>query len=186
MRMLVVTIALGLACVSTPLCAAGAGCWSSVRSPTASHLEEAEKQRKLAADHRVASPALRDAEARACAGISDADRDMSPFERRDDIESVEPLNVNLSSSKGTAVRTEGAVITFRAVPGMTAEWLQRVVECHLARNAALGHVVPEMPSCPLVPDGVSAQVTATDTGFAVSVRSEDTATAQEILRGRGP
>jgi hypothetical protein len=77
---------------------------------------------------------------------------------------------------------EGAVIVFRATPGMTAEWLQRVVDCHLARNAALGHDVPEMPDCPLVPKGVAATVKATDAGFAVAVRSEDSSTAAEVLR----
>lgn len=65
---------------------------------------------------------------------------------------------------------------------MTVPWLQRLVDCHLARNAALGHDVPEMPYCPLVPRGVSARVSAVDRGFAVDVRAEDPATAQEILR----
>jgi hypothetical protein len=75
----------------------------------------------------------------------------------------------------------GAIITFRAVKGMTAQWLQRVVDCHLARNAALGHELPEMAYCPLVPKDVSAHVSATDTGFAVAVRSDDATTAAEIL-----
>lgn len=157
-------------------------CWSSLRNPTREHLDEADKHRKMAADHRAASQALRDAEAKSCVGISDADRNMSPFEHREDIASVEPLNVGVTSGKNQYTRMQGAIITFRAVPGMTAQWLQRVVDCHLARNAALGHNVPEMPSCPLVPKGVTAKVTATDTGFAVAVQSDDSATAQEVLR----
>ncbi len=161
----------------------GAACWSSVRNPTAAHSEEADKHHKMAVDHRAASQALRDAEAKMCVGISEADREMSPFEHREDIASVEPLNVNVSSAKtGGNARTVGATVTFRAVPGMTAQWLQRVVDCHLARNAVLGHVVPEMPSCPLVPNGVTATVTPTSDGFAVALRSDDTKTAQEILR----
>jgi hypothetical protein len=163
-------------------CGPRGGCWTSITNPTKEHLEEAEKHQKMAADHRAASQTLRDAEANACTGISEEDRDMSPFEHREDIESVEPLTVTTTSSKGQYGRTVGAVITFRAVPGMTAQWLQRVIDCHLARNAALGHNVPEMPNCPLVPKGVTATVTPTATGFAVAVRGEDSATVDEILR----
>jgi hypothetical protein len=81
----------------------------------------------MAADHRAASQALRDAEARACVGISDDDRDMSPVMHRDDIASVEPLNVALGSEKAQIARMEGAVLAFRAAPEMTAEWLHRIV-----------------------------------------------------------
>jgi hypothetical protein len=65
---------------------------------------------------------------------------------------------------------------------MTAQWLQRLVNCHLARNAALGHDVPEMPNCPLVPHGVTATVSATDTGFAVALRADTEEAANEIMR----
>jgi hypothetical protein len=41
---------------------------------------------------------------------------------------------------------------------------------------------PEMKDCPLGPRGVSARVTGTESGFAVSIRGEDVATAQEVLR----
>jgi hypothetical protein len=157
-------------------------CWSSTRNPTTEHLEQADKLRKIAADHRAASQALRDAEARVCAGLADEDRDISPFVHKEDIASVEPLYANVMSGKGQYARMEGAVITFRALPGMSAPWLQRLVDCHLARNAALGHEVPEMPYCPLVPRGVTATVTPTSTGFAVAVRSDDVDTANEVLR----
>lgn len=159
------------------------GCWTSVANPTSAHLDEAERHRKMAADHRAASQSLKDAEAKSCMGISDRDRDMSPFEHREDIESVSPLNAtNLSSKSGVNSHLVGATIVFRAVPGMTQQWLQRVVECHVARNSAVGHDVPEMPSCPLVPNNVTAKVVSTDAGFAIEVRSDDSATASEILR----
>ncbi len=157
-------------------------CWTSVANPTEDHLREAERHRRMAADHRAASQALRDAEASACVGISDADRDMSPFEHRDDIASVTPLIERVASARQVLSRTAGVVVTFRAVPGLTAEWLQRVVNCHLARNAALGHQVPEMPDCPLVPNGVSATVTSTGDGFAVAIRAEEEGALEEVQR----
>ena len=160
-------------------------CWTSVENPTVAHLRAAEEHRRHAADHRAASTALRDVEARVCTGIDPDDRDISPFDRIEDIAGVEPLEEELSPtapSRGLPLRrTVGAVVMFRARPGMTAEWLQRIVDCHIARNAALGHVVPEMPSCPLVPKGVDARVTSAGNGFAVAIRSDDPAVAREVL-----
>ena len=151
-------------------------CWSD--DDTA----DAEKHRKMAADHRAAAKALRDAEAQACAGLSDADRDMSPFHHRADILSVEPLLSKAVSSRDQYTKREGAIVTFRAVPGLTAEWLQRIVDCHVARNAALGNDVPEMPYCPLVPKGVHATVSSVRGGFAIAIRADDVGGAEDVLR----
>jgi hypothetical protein len=65
---------------------------------------------------------------------------------------------------------------------LTAEWLQRVVDCHIARNNALGNNMPEMAYCPLVPKGVTAKVASLGNGFAVTIESKDPASAQEVLR----
>ena len=156
-------------------------CWSSTTNVTEKHKRAAEEHRRHAADHRAASAALRDAEGRACVGIDPDDRDISPFDHTEDIAGVRPLTERVSSGKQSYEKTAGAVVTFRAVQGMTAEWLQRVVDCHLARNAALGHEVPEMAYCPLVPKGVQARVTSTGSGFDVSIRADNDATAREVL-----
>ncbi|MDP2317217.1 MAG: hypothetical protein Q8P41_30300 [Pseudomonadota bacterium] len=163
------------------LCGAGKGrrpCWTN---PTEAHLRESEQHRRMAADHRAASEALREAEASACVGLDPADVDLSPFEQYSaDIASVEPLVVH-RGGKTPEHRIVGATVTVRAVEGLTAEWLQRVVDCHVARNAAVGHDMPEMPSCPLVPKGATATVSSTGTGFAVAIRSDDSAAAEDIL-----
>lgn len=171
-------------------------CWTVVTNPTQEHLAAAEQQRSMAAEHRAASAELREVEATACAGISDDDRDVSPFLHLTDISGVEALvdarpdvktGSTISPSRETAdsaqatTWTRGAVVTFRAVPGLTAEYLQRTVDCHLARNAVLGHVVPEMPDCPLVPRGAVATVSSTGTGFAVAIGSDDAEAAADIL-----
>lgn len=111
------------------------------------------------------------------------ERDMSPFEHTEDITSVEPLIIpeGDAPTKPLPERTVGAVVTYRAVPGMTAEWLKRLLDCHLARNASLGHVVPEMPNCPLVPNGAQARVNSTGDGFSVAISSSNPVTAREIL-----
>lgn len=158
-------------------------CWTSARNPTAAHLAAAEEHARRASAHRAASAALREAEARACVGIAPGDRDMSPFEHPADIASVTPLTLREADSPAKLPweRTVGVVVTFRAVEGMTAEWLQRIIDCHLARNASLGHVVREMPNCPLVPRGVEARVSSTGEGFAVEIRSTDQSVAREVL-----
>jgi hypothetical protein len=58
--------------------------------------------------------------------------------------------------------------------------MQRILNCHLARNAVLGHDVPEMDYCPLVPKDVTAQVTSGGDRYLVDVQSRNPASAQEI------
>jgi hypothetical protein len=136
---------------------------------------------------------LRDAEARACAGLAEEDRDMSPFSHAADIQSVSPRHEEPKGERGTPTavgraqdrmptRLVGATVVFGAKPGLTAEWLQRIVDCHLARNAAVGHDMSEMPDCPLVPRGAQATVRSAGGGFAVDVRADDDKTAAEILQ----
>jgi hypothetical protein len=165
---------------STP--AAGNVCWTSAVHPSAVALRRAAEYRRMAVEHRAAAASLRDAEQQACVGISERDRDMSPFAHREDIASAEPLSVPILSQKGSSRRLVGATIVFRAVPGMTAEWLQRVVDCHLARNAAVGWNMPEMSYCPVAVKGATASVASTGNGFAVSVRSDELAVASEIAK----
>jgi hypothetical protein len=162
------------------------GSWTSATKATSEQKTDAAKHRKIAAEHRAAAQTLREAEARSCEGISDTDRDQSPFEHREDITGVTPYSeVRSPGDVGympQEMTLKGAVITFRAVQGMTAEWLQRVVDCHLARNASMGFGMPEMSFCPLAVKGARAKVTSTGNGFSVTVESNDRATAEEILR----
>lgn len=144
--------------------------------------DQAEAHRRMAADHRAASAALRDSEAKACAGVGPNDRDESPFGHPDDLVGVEPLVSTTSSSKGSTAHTDGATITIRAVPGLTAEYLQRVVSCHLARNASMGFAMDEMSFCPLAVKGASAIVSSGSGSFRVDIRGDGDAATKEILR----
>lgn len=159
-------------------CGTGKVCWSSTVNPTAAHNADAEEHRALAAKHRQASQALVQAEQSACVGISDEDRDLSPFAHRADIVSVTAFNRDETHGKLQQEHLAGATVVFRAVPGMTQQWLQRVVDCHAARNAVVGDT---MPKCPLAVKGATAAVRALPDGFAVDVQSKDGATAKVIL-----
>lgn len=156
-------------------------CWTSTRTVTDEHEKWAEEHRRIAAEHRAASAALREAEARACASIAPEDRDISPFAHADDIARVEQLDEMITVNKMPSPRLVGAVVVFRPVQGLTRERLQEIVDCHLARNAALGHTSSTMPNCPLVPAGVRATAESVEDGLAVQIRAEDPATARDVL-----
>lgn len=163
-------------------CAKGRVCWTSRSNPTEEHKKAAEQHRELAAKHRAAAAALAQAEATACSGIDDEDRDMSPFAHREDIVSATPIAEEVGRGKQRPNEIKGATVVFRAVPGLTAEWLQRLVDCHIARASSVGHQMPEMAYCPLVLKGVKATVSSTGNGFAIAVTSDEKATAEEILK----
>lgn len=145
---------------------------------TSTSSEEAARYHAIAEEHRAASAALRDAEARACVGIEEIDRDESPFVHRADILAVADLNER--SGKQQVLRQKGVRITLRGVPGLTAQWLQRLIDCRIAENAALGYDVPEFPHDPLAIPGVETQVRPVRTGFAVDITHETPARAREI------
>lgn len=166
----------------TVSCSKGQICWTSERNPTDEHRKHSEQHMKMAADHRAAAQTLRDAENRSCAGISEPDRDLSPFYHREDISEVKTLTEEVPLGKTKTTKTVGAEVVFRAVPGMTAEWLQRLVDCHQARAGAVGFKMPEMDYCPLMLKGVQAKVSSTGTGFGVQMSSKDAGTAKEILK----
>jgi hypothetical protein len=138
----------------------------------------ADEHRKAAEAHRKGSAALRDAEGKSCVGIAEDDRDQSPFHHAEDITRVDVIG-------GAGKPETGVVVVFRAVPGMTEAGLQKVIDCHLARNAALGHQVPEMDACPLVPKGARAKVAKTADGFSVTIDADSPDGQKEIVaRGK--
>jgi hypothetical protein len=153
-------------------------CWTADFNPTGRHLKEADEHRRAAARYRALSQVLRDVEATQCTGLTEHDRDMSPFAHVEDIINIEPLDV----PAGKSLRREGAAFTFRPMPGMNAAWMEKVVRCHLARNDAMGHAVPHMDYCPLVPPNVDARVRDSSMGIVVEVSSGNPATVTEILR----
>jgi hypothetical protein len=155
-------------------------CWSS--NPTDEHKKQAEEHLRAAAAHRAGAKALGEAEGRACQGVSEADRDISPFFHREAIVEVKPLTRDLGGDERTVKEPAGATIVLLPAQGVTAERLERIVQCHIARNAVLSNDDPDMSYCPLVPKGVSTNVASTGNGFAVNIMAEDKATAAEVLR----
>jgi hypothetical protein len=154
--------------------------WQSTANPTARHREDSIRHQKVAENHRRASQAVREAEQRFCSGIPAADRDTSPFYHREDITVVETTKAE--PIYGGTGSPNGARVTFRAVPGLSGEWLQRVVDCHLARNAVVGSSDSTMSYCPLAVPHATASVVSTRGGFAVEITSDDPGSVLEIIK----
>ena len=88
-----------------------------------------------------------DREAAACARIPPGEREHSPFAHRAEIADVVPHRVD------GVVR--GVVVEFRAVPGLSAEWMRRDIACHQAHVAVVGHVPVGLADDPtLMPDAL--------------------------------
>ena len=139
---------------------------------------ERDRLRRVAAEQRASAQELRGNEEATCIGISASDRAVGPLGAKELIVTTEPLFVHLRQGS----RLRGATVVFRAVPGLTPEWLQRLATCHMAHLAAVGYG-PEMQWCPMAfSEGVTVQVNSAGTGFSFMIQSDDFDTAREIAR----
>jgi hypothetical protein len=157
-------------------------CWTSTSNPSLEQAEQLIELRRAAATVRSRARALPDAEDRACAGLDQEERDVSPFYHRDDIVSARVLNEKARTGKGTLMRRAGARVQFRAVPGLTAARLRLQIDCQIARALAVGYGMRETSYCPLSLGGIEAEVFVMGNGFAVEIRGEDAQTVEEIVR----
>jgi len=146
-------------------------CWGSSDDGYRAAIEE---HLALLAVRRKAARELNEATERACAGLSDFDRDVSPFAHRNDIVKVEPLEAD--------GRLAGARVFFRAVSGLSTAKLRRIVDCHIAQAEELDHRVPDETFCPLNPPDVRAIVRDVRDGYVIDVASTDPEAAAEVLR----
>lgn len=151
-------------------------CWTS-------HATEIEEHERAAAQQQETAD-LQRAEQRACAEVSKADREQTPFSHRADILSVQPLV--LKSPDGRE-REVGAVVVFRKVPHLSAQRLKDIVDCHLARNAALGVERHDLEYCPLTVNPLAFKNLKIDVveradGLALTLETNDSSeVAHEIL-----
>jgi hypothetical protein len=111
----------------------------------------------------------------ACAEVPDADRDAGPFAQRDRIVRVEPLRQTVSPKAPAPVA--GVAVYVRAAPGMTEQWLGRVIECHVAHGTTLA----SSASDPLLVPDARIAVTPTPTEFRIAITSDDGDEARRIL-----
>jgi hypothetical protein len=98
------------------------------------------------------------------------------------LQQVEPLYSTFDSDKsGEASKLRGAKITINALPGVTAEWLDRELECHSAR-ITLGQA-QATPDDPFWLSGATLDIDVRPAkdGYVIGVAAFSSADARQIL-----
>ncbi|HEX9578577.1 MAG TPA: hypothetical protein VF993_12550 [Myxococcales bacterium] len=140
-----------------------AGCASAVPAPRDEHLTTAAWERE-----------------RYCG--AGADEALPELLEKNVLDSVEPVYARVQSKSSMSKRLLGAELHPRALPGMTAEWLEPILHCHAAiRVLETGR--PDDPRAPFWISGgwVQIYVRPETGGFQVDLHGESPAEAQRIL-----
>ena len=112
----------------------------------------------------------------------DDEKNLAPVLSGEAIQGVQPLYTTIEGAKsGVGSELRGVTVTVRPLPGMTAEWLDRELECHSAR-ATLGHGqgAPDDPFF-LPTSFVNIEVRSATDGFDAEVVGYAPEEAAEIL-----
>jgi hypothetical protein len=131
----------------------------------------------LAQEHLDAASRLRNEERVACDGVPDADRLGGPFAQAQNVTHVDVVRDRVLLPKGF-LEPVGVAVYLRAEPGMTQQWLGRIVACHVAHVAAMGG--EDRPS-PLSVANTQVAVSSTSVGFRITVTSKDSGVARSVI-----
>jgi len=111
----------------------------------------------------------------------DDDKALAPVLGGSAVQDVQPLYSALGGRSGPQSELRGVTLTIAALPGMTAEWLDRALECHGAK-ATLGHA-PAASDDPFLLPGSALDIdvrTAKD-GFDAAITGYSPDDARQIL-----
>jgi len=118
----------------------------------------------------------------ACRGVPDVERYIWLLTSRQDVLAVQEIKPETSMVEDLMSDPRaGARVLLAAAPGVTAEWLERIGECHIANNAAQGYPQGAAPTA-LDVRGAAVHVSSVGDGFAVDITSYDRDAGREILR----
>ena len=117
--------------------------------------------------------------AQVCTGITQAQARAVFTELSGDVDGVD-LARETTKTKPFIERSVGADIHVRATPGMTAQWLARLVHCHVVSEAAAGTCAGS--ACVFGLPVLSTDVSPTATVFTIALRSSDSDAAREMAR----
>jgi hypothetical protein len=128
------------------------------------------------------SPELRgaaavDRERLACAEVPDRDRDAGILAMRGQIVAVEEVRDKVFPK--APPQLVGVRIDVRATPGVTQQWIGRVIGCHAAHYAVAG--AAGAPASPVLVPGARVRVSSTADGFRISITSDDLDVARQAL-----
>ena len=116
------------------------------------------------------------ADSSACSCATPFAMGESPLSHPEYVTDVAPYTV-MTIDKRRQTELQGATVRIAATPGVTTEWLQRVVDESRSREASAYSAWD-----PLALDRTTAEVRPSGDGFAIDIRSNDRGTAKEVLR----
>jgi hypothetical protein len=128
--------------------------------------------------HPVASA---DDVANLCAGVPDAERDHPSMLQPPELEGVRKSMGERHMIKYSVTELRGAELLVRPSPGISRQWIARVIQCHVAYRDLPGARVPETLSDPLLVDEATVSFGETDTSFVIRIQGETMAEGEEIL-----
>jgi hypothetical protein len=112
----------------------------------------------------------------------DDDKTVAPVISGSAVVGVQPLYSKSGGGKsGPEFELRGATLSVTSLPGVTAEWLDRVLECHGAK-ATLGHSQTASDDPFWLPDTtVDIDVRDAKDGFAIAITGFSSDDARQIL-----
>lgn len=149
----------------------------------ADHERAAERQidPSARAAHMEAASKLRETERSVCVDIPAPARDSGPLANPAQITGVEVVSERVYPK--APPQPVGVAVTVRAEPGLTEQWLGRLIECHLAHQAVVGREADRDPL--LSVSDATISVSSTATGFRITFTSNKTDVARELVdRGK--
>jgi hypothetical protein len=169
-------ITLAAAAVLTAGCGTQSAAFRQMSAADHESASLAQTDPAVAQEHMDAARRLRGDEQAACYHVPDADRLDGPL-TAERIASVEVIRDHGVFPKGQLVPV-GVRVYLLAEPGLTQEWLGRVVACHMAHVAVTGQ---QAMHSPLAVPGSSVSVSPTGNGFEVTIMSKNTEVARAIV-----
>lgn len=148
-------------------------CWDPVEEHAQRERAAARREDLLAKKERRTAAAMIETKLAACRGISDAEIGHSPFAHHREIAAVLPHH------EGGAIR--GAIIVFKPVPGLTAEWLEQAIACHRAEFERLGEPPTYLSDDPTLVRGATATVSLHRGHLEVVIVTRDDVAAHVAL-----
>lgn len=148
-------------------------CWDASEELAEHRRFLAEREQNLAQVERRAATGMVETELAACKGLSPAELEHSPFAHRREIAAVIPNHVT-----GTL---RGVRVVWKPVPGLTADWMRRAIECHRARFERLGEPAIYLPEDPTLVARATATVEQHNGHLEVLIEAADDVSGQVAL-----
>jgi hypothetical protein len=148
-------------------------CWDAAEELAEHRRFFAERESRLARAERRTAAHMVETELAACRGLSPRELEHSPFAHRREIAEVIPHRVT-----GTL---RGVRIVWKPVPGLTADWMRRAIDCHRAQFERLGEPPIYFPEDPTLVARSTVTVEERDGHVEVEIEAADDMTAQVAL-----